>query len=241
MLNSIFIRTITALILLFCLSSSCFGSAAKDTALVNSLIRRYKYIHKKPEAKATFDSIRQPSFKQNYLEGIYFYYHRKTMSYASKRNLDSSQSYIDSLNIFAKASNNKFYQALAFRENGRIFTLKHDNAITAYLSALKLFDLNKPSTEIAATYQYIGIEYYTIADISNNKEYVKKSLEYFILNLEVAQKINSDELTARALNNMGTLSFHILNDYYKALEYFEKSIVIKKKLTVKILLQRTIT
>jgi serine phosphatase RsbU (regulator of sigma subunit) len=205
-----------------------------DSALINKLIRQYKVNYKKPWALTTLDSISKLSRKANYGEGLCYYYYRKTLQTIQRTSLDTASVYIDSMSRLAAKINSSFYKALALRETGRLYQKKEDSekAISYFLQALKIFDPNKITHESVSTYMFLGVEYYSIAEMKNNKEYAKKAMEYFELCEQLATKAHLEDILSRCYNNFGALNFHILKDYKKALECFEKSLAVKEKLNM---------
>ena len=87
--------------------------------------------------------------------------------------------------------------------------------------ASKLLDNNSDLKYYANLYNNYGCIYLNLNEL-------KRSLEYYILSLDLYKKISKPNKVANVLNNIGAIYLY-QNKYYEAINHFERSISYKRK------------
>ncbi len=140
------------------------------------------------------------------------------------KSIEKSLKYGESALILAKKINNKKEEAKAYNNLGLIYVnkSKFDKAINYFKLSLSINKELNETNRIIETLSYIGELYYYRNDYKTAQDYFQKALIIFNSNS------NSDSLLLASLyDNLGSLNKEWA-EYDKALEYYEKSILINK-------------
>jgi len=236
---------ILLIILLFCISSSCFAQENEEVDSLLTIVKSNKSDTVKIEAYSNLFFIYEFS---DTVKSLYYLTQELNLSkkfentqwlasaythfaffYEDKGDLNSAIDFHQKAlklykeNTFIKTIDKITNVSACYNNTALIYSKLgvYDKAIDFYFLSLKMDELVKDSLGISISYSNIGIIHRKLGNDD-------KALEYYFKSLKIAERLNNESRMTICYNNIG-LAYQYKKDYSKAIYFLSKSIIINEK------------
>ena len=141
-----------------------------------------------------------------------------------RKNLDTARAYGNDILKFSQKSNNKEWEATAFRFIGNTYAIQgnYQEGLKYFVNSHELLVQLSDKKGMATTFNNIGTVYYELGNYP-------LALDNLLKGLKISEELNDKVNLGRLTNNLGNVFLRQKNQK-RALEYYEYSLSIKKEL-----------